>query len=460
MSDYNVDRTSHIDIVDNPDVKAFLNNCDYMRAPTGNEIDDVASHFLTIPDTEYDLPQKVISIDGSNYEASVRKELPFTRVGFVKISNLLIKRNALKRLSEGSFVNPFEVAKLSKDNSSLSFTLPSTNMCYKGERNVRDSFRRALDEILYNCRFWEKDASTSLRTTLFRMASLRSGDVGVENDKLVLFKCPSCSAENLELWDIPEVQRCPHCGNIVYPSDCLRIWEDVGDAGSNQSALTRFTNAIMHLLVVHYIRFLKEKSPDSYLNALTDLCFIVNGPLAIFGNPAWLHASILKYLYDINKELIDSGRAPIIVMGILKNGAICDYFKMIGPSVSKNSIYAVSDEFRDKYINFDREPSSTTFGAETYYGQDFLLKTETGKLFVFNALLPFKDKHNKAIFKKEKANLLNYKNIGTYIELIKEFECDLDSTSIVPIALAQRYTAISLEPGGQVLDLLAKSNFE
>ena len=373
---------------------------------------------------------------------------------------MLIRRNALKSLSEGNFVNPFEVAKLSKDNSSLSFALPSTNMCYKGESNVRDSFRKALDEILYNCRFWEKDASTSLRTTLFRMASLRSNDVDSENDKLVLFKCPSCSAENLELWDIPEVQRCPYCGNIVYPSDCLRIWEDVGDAGSNQSALTRFTNAIMHLLVVHYIRFLKEKSPDSYLNALTDLCFIVSGPLAVFGNPAWLHASILKYLYDINKELVDSGRAPIIVMGVLKAGAICDYFKMIGPSVKKNSIYAVSDEFRNKYINFDREPSSTTFGAETYYGQDFLLKTETGKLFVFNALLPYRDKHNKIVFKKEKSNLLNYKNIGTYIELIEEFECDLDSTSIVPIALAQRYTAISLEPGGQVLDLLAKSNFQ
>lgn len=327
MSDYNVDRTSHIDIVDNPDVRVFLENCDYMKAPTGNEINDITNHFLTIPDAEYDLPQKVISIDGSNYEASVRKELPFTRVGFVKISNLLIRRNTLKSLSEGNFVNPFEVAKLSKDNSSLSFALPSTNMCYKGESNVRDSFRKALDEILYNCRFWEKDASTSLRTTLFRMASLRSNDVGSENDKLVLFKCPSYSAENLELWDIPEVQRCPHCGNIVYPSDCLRIWEDVGVAGSNQSALTRFTNAIMHLLVVHYIRFLKEKSPDSYLNALTDLCFIVSGPLAVFGNPAWLHASILKYLYDINKELVDSGRAPIIVMGVLKTGAIVTILK-------------------------------------------------------------------------------------------------------------------------------------
>ena len=50
MSDYNVDRTSHIDIVDNPDVRVFLENCDYMKAPTGNEINDITNHFLTIPD--------------------------------------------------------------------------------------------------------------------------------------------------------------------------------------------------------------------------------------------------------------------------------------------------------------------------------------------------------------------------------------------------------------------------
>ena len=326
MSNYHIDRTSHIDIVENPDVKEFLDNCDYMREPTGNEINDIISHFVSVPDMEFDLPQKVISIDGSNYEASIREELPFTRIGFVKISNLLIKRNDFKKLSEGNFVNPFEVAKLNKNNSSLYFALPSTNMCYKGEDNVRNSFRKTMDEALYNCRFSEFDASTSLRTTLFRMAALRSGNSSTDTDKLVLFKCPTCSAENLELWDIPEVQRCPHCGNVIYPSDCLRIWEDVGDSGSNQSALTRFTNAIMHLLVVHYVRLLKEKNPDSYLNSLSDLCFIINGPLAVFGNPAWLHSSILKYLYDVNKELIDSGRPPIIVMGILKSGAICDFF--------------------------------------------------------------------------------------------------------------------------------------
>lgn len=457
MPDYSIDRTSHIDIVKNPDVKAFLDNCDYMKDPTENEINDIVGNFIPVPDAEFDLPQKIISIDGSNYEASVREELPFTRVGFVKISNLLIKRNDFKKLSDGVFVNPFKVAKMSQNNTFLSFALPSTNMCYKGEYNVRNSFRKAMDEALYHCRFLESDSSTSLMTTLFRMSALRSEKVGTDKDKMILFKCPLCNSENLELWDVPEIQRCPYCGNVVYPSDCLRIWEDVGDLSSNQSALTRFTNALMHLLVVHYIRFLKEKCPDSYLNALADLCFIINGPLAIFGNPAWLHSSILKYLYDVNKELTDSGRHPIIVMGVLKSGPICDYFKIIGSHVAKNSIFSVSDEFRDKYINFNRQPSSTTFGAETYYGHDFLLKTENGKLYVFNALLPYRDKHNKAKFKSEKANLLNYPNIGTYVKLIKEFECDLDSSSIVPIALAKKYATISLEPGGKVLDLLAKA---
>ena len=129
-------------------------------------------------------------------------------------------------------------------------------MKYKGEMSVRDGFRRALDESLYNCRFDDSDPSTSVRTTLFRLASHRAENSG--NDKLTLFKCPSCGAEKIELWDIPEKQLCPHCQNVVYPSDCLRIWEDVGDAGSNQSALTRFTNSFMHILIAHYIRYLKE----------------------------------------------------------------------------------------------------------------------------------------------------------------------------------------------------------
>lgn len=43
---------------------------------------------------------------------------------------------------------------------------------------------------------------------------------------------------------------------------------------------------------------------------------------------------------------------------------------------------------------------------------------------------------------------------------IDHFESDLNVNAVVPIALAHRYTAISLSPGGRVLDILTKDALE
>lgn len=41
-------------------------------------------------------------------------------------------------------------------------------------------------------------------------------------------------------------------------------------------------------------------------------------------------------------------------------------------------------------------------------------------------------------------------------ERLDEFDCDLSEGKIVPVVLSEKYTAISLEPGATVLDLLTK----
>lgn len=116
-----------------------------------------------------------------------------------------------------------------------------------------------MDEALYKQRFIESDPRTSIRTTLFYIAAHRTGKLHSDTpNRLFLHKCPTCEAEMIEVWDIPEVQKCPHCGERVYPSDCLRIWEEVHDSASNQLALTRFTNAIMHILKI-ILQFLRKK---------------------------------------------------------------------------------------------------------------------------------------------------------------------------------------------------------
>lgn len=123
------------------------------------------------------------------------------------------------------------------------------------------------------------------------------------------------------------------------------------------------------------------------------------------------------------------------------------------------SLMCVSDDFRNMYIDFNRDPSSTTFGAETYYGQDFIYKSQKGKIFVFDLPYPFPNKNNKELFKYEKSRIENYiEMLNPAIQLIDEFDCDLQDGKIVPIVLSERYTSISLEPGTTVLDILSKMN--
>lgn len=458
MTHDTADKTTHIDIVQNPDIKTFLDECNYMVPPTGNELAEIVSNFISVPSWDKGLPTKIIAIDGSSYEATVNPQIPFTRFGFVKIGHLLINRDSFKGLNSGKFVDPFAVARLSEDNSSLLFSFPSSNMSYKGQKSVRDSFRLAMDEALYKQRFTESDPRTSIRTTLFHIAANRTGKLHSDiPNRLFLHKCPSCEAEMIEVWDIPEVQKCPHCGEYVYPSDCLRIWEEVHDAASNQLALTRFTNAMMHILIIHYVRHLKERFPNSYLGALSNMCFFIDGPLAVNGTAAWIKSILQKCIYDVNAELQAAEMPPLMVVGLQKSGKLYDYIHLIGDSIRPDSIYCVTDDFRNSYVDFNKTPSSTTYGNETYYGQDFLMKTKSGKLFVFTVPYPFPNKDNIATFKQEKSNIERYLNIGAYTRLIEDFESDLYESAVVPIALAQKYTAISLQPGGKVLDILAQS---
>ena len=454
------DKTSHGDIVKNPDIQAFLQDCKYMIEPTEADIQAVKSKFITPPEYQNPLPDNLLSIDGSNYEASIRDDIPCTRIGYVKIGNLLIKRDQFNSLQNGGpFINPFKVAALKENNSSITFALPSSNIKYKGQLTVRDGFRLALDQALYEVRTIPSNPATSLRSTLFKLAAYRTGAFAPsEEGTLVLHACPTCKGEKITVKDISEEQLCPHCGETIYPSDCLRIWEEVTDSVSNQMALTRFMNVVEHIFTIHYIRVIRDMNPQSFVDILSNICFFVDGPLAVFGNSAWIHLSIMKFLNEINTTMERHGKYPIMILGLQKSGIVHDYLQLIGKTLQSNSIYCLEDEFRYKYVAFDKTPSASTFGSETYYGQDFLFKTASGRIFVFDVPYPFKDKQGTISFAEEKSKISNYKNLGAYTRLIEDFECDLYENAVIPIALAHKYTAISLEPGSKVLDLLSKSN--
>ena len=191
MSDYNsADKTTHFEIVNNPDVQLFLNDCKYFNEPTGEEAIEVASLFSKISIQE---------------EANINDNLPFTRVGYVKIGNILIRRDRFNSLGKEKFIDPFKVAKVEQQNLSTIFAFPGSNMQYKGQATTRDGFRLALDNYMHMYRSDESDYKTSLRSTLFELAKYRAkAKSSSDNQSIILHVCPSCKAENIPVFNVEE----------------------------------------------------------------------------------------------------------------------------------------------------------------------------------------------------------------------------------------------------------------
>jgi hypothetical protein len=287
-----------------------------------------------------------------------------------------------------------------------------------------------------------------------------------EPRRLKIYKCPNCKRPDydekgipkqpqIELQDISDSQYCPYCEKEVYPSDCLRLWEEVSEYQSNESVMSRFMQVVEHLLPIHYVRYLVDLVENSLIS-LGSLAFFVDRPLAIFGTAAWLHKSIMNYLAEVNKQLSDIGQPRLLMIGLQKTGQVVDHVNLIERYVQRNRIFAINDDYRYQYI-CGRDPVEKGFGNETYYGQDFIYKTPSGRTFVFALPYPFASKENSSlVFHQAKTETWRYTDLSRAIALINHFECDLYENAVIPIALANRYTAISLVPGGRVLDLLTR----
>lgn len=358
------------------------------------------------------------------------------------------------RVLNGRFVDPFRVAKLEAGNEALTLTLPSANIRWRGRDSVRTGFRAALDAELYRIRTNPADPDTSLRTTLFHLAAKREGKLETNDPhRLLLHACPTCGHAEVPVIDTPDPQACPACGAEVFPADVLRIWELVTENQSNVAALTRVMSTVEHLVPMHYIRYFADTS----LPVLAQAAFFVDGPLAVFGNAAWMHAAIMRYLWDVNRRLHNRGLNPLLIVGLQKTGQIVDYVNLIDKYIPLDSIMAIDDDYRYEYIYGQRDPAGQGFGYEIYYGQDFIYKTASGRTFVMALPYPYRTKREPGVdFIHAKAELGNYPDLPRALRLIRHFESDLYRNAVIPVALAHRYTAISLAPGGQALDRLTR----
>lgn len=439
----------HADFIRNPDVQSFLSSCDYLREPSDEEGKALASRFIAAPKSASPmLPKFVVASDASKSDTPINDKLPSTQVGFLKVSHVLIKMDAYAGLLDPTnrFVDPFKVAEMHRSASPLTFTMPGSNIRYKGIKSVRHGFRKALfDQLSAN--------RGDPQSPMILINSLRS----IAGTALEVRSCPTCSDGKATFsFTAGDVEVCAGCGSEVFISDWLRLHEGISDFGDNSSAMTRMMNAVEHLMLGAYIKQVSDIHPG----ALADIAFVLDGPLAVFGEPAKLSFRLQALIYFVNERLAQLGLNPMLVVGLQKTGGVMNHALLLERFLDDGMLRIVDDDYRNEYITGSDNPSAN-FGNETYYGQDFLFKTERGRMFNFALPYPFPDKNYKGggrAFAVAKAEIVRYgEQIQRACDLIRHFEMDLYDNAIVPVALAHRHASISMVPGGRVLNLLVRS---
>jgi hypothetical protein len=275
--------------------------------------------------------------------------------------------------SGSRLIDPFAMNRLQENTTAISLALPSTNLRYGSDTNVADGFRRRVDEIFRGDATETGSRRERLIDTLFELAA-RSDRNGRRREdqtpELIVHRCPRCRTSRDFVFDpgTPSLV-CDGdgdgdaCGATVFSTDVLRLHEAFTDLGGNEETLTRVMNAVEHILLAHYIRIAAADN----LSGLSDVCFMLDGPLAIFGQPAWLNKPMLRLINEVRERQRQLGRNPFLLIGLQKQGQVADHLALIGRHLTPDTMLAVSDDYRGRYIK-QTDPTAN-FGDETYYGQ-------------------------------------------------------------------------------------------
>jgi hypothetical protein len=436
-------KLGHTPLVESEFVQSQLKK--YKTPPPPTDVPPVPSDLLlplaSLP-TPLSRPNWLLAFDGSDLEVAVREEYPSTRLGFIQIAGVLVYLDKLLSEAQKRFVDPAAVENASRE-SLLPLVLSSSNVCRSDATSVRDSWRMDIFD-LFKQPVVEGQALLGIYMQLLSLAGRTN-----ESGEVTLPRCsatPDCGRLKI---DVPPTGRaCPSCGGALFPTDAIRIHEEVLELNANVTALGRLRTLLEHLVMLAYLSYLFERQP----HVLGSVAFILDGPLALFGPQAPLKRAILDYLQTVARSLQQKGYRPPLMVGVEKTGQFAEHAAQISKHIPQQVLMRLPDPYIYERILTTRSVGASEFGEDTYYGRKFFYKTATAQMLTIT--VPCLDpKHLQGVAPDDPSA---YATLPTTLALLDTIGTRLYEDALIPVALAHSYAAIPLKIGTQVLTLLGK----
>jgi hypothetical protein len=391
------------------------------------------------------LPRLIVAIDGSDAEVPVVNGYPGARVGYCTVASVLIDLALVDQLDTSRPVNPQRFRETEKA-STIDAALPGSNVVTRRQTSARVSFREELYDLFQNTVVDEEDRVPLIETyeSLLRLKPR-------EAQKCPYSESSGCQASS---YISPRITDCPGCKQPVFSTDALRIHERFNDVGANGEAFAYVRQVWERILLIHLLRCFETRN---LLDRMDKIGFFIDGPLAVFGPPAWLSAAISAELKRINALVRKQTNNDLIIVGIEKTGEFVAHFDEIDVTETAGQNLFEPGEYTlltDAYIKkrIHQSSSARRYGQDTYFGRKFYYKTKNGARIV--ASIPFLDEAQDTIATDEAAI---YPRFTAVCALLDRLVSSRYANAVTPLVSAHAEASIPLNLGGKVLKQLAQA---
>ncbi|MFI9557896.1 hypothetical protein [Nonomuraea endophytica] len=379
----------------------------------------------------------VIGVDGSLMVVPVRDGLPSVRYGYAQAAAIWLDIEAMQAQRQERFVNPVALHEAVK-SSLISMDMPVAGAYLREGMSIQDSWRECVDQL-----FREKKVEVNrLDQSLLQLLMLLHGRPG-EPANTVPVDCPRQECRRTDV-AVPQAGRtCPGCGHMLWPTDCLRIYEEVVEDGENRGALGRLMQVVELLVLVGLSTLLWQQSRTELF---ASTLFIVDGPMAVYGPPAKLRARALTYFQHMTST------AGPFICGVEKSGTAVDYARtLVRHEVLKPGDLLVVDA--DVLAKMTNAGNPLAYGSETYWGRKFFYRSLDGRVVVITVLpasgAPYDDRGGQP-------DPTAYPSLAAVLDVVDRTGSSMYRDGLIPVALAHSKAAYPIGVGTDVLRLVAR----
>ncbi|WP_422860655.1 hypothetical protein ACOKFD_07440 [Flagellimonas sp. S174] len=435
-------RISHSYIINDEEVKEYLNNCEIPVESENVVLNESLKHnirYLQKNSIEF-----IVTVDGESTTIPVKKSFPSSLITFFQFGSLLIQRSHLDEMEQKPFVSPSDINQLKKIEREK-FVLPTKNVALKKGIDFRTIVREAIHDFFKK----EHSGSTPLLNTLYWFI-FEMYDTSSKKKPYKLSKCPHCETKDIYL-DKDEMNFSNYswnctvdkCRKEILITDVFRLFEKI-DKHENADAVSIITyleNVIESFFIVHTIKSLLEIE-DGLVNRFL---FVKDGPLSFGGETANMNSlmqNLITHLCKSNK---------ISLVGVENSGPFVDHARQIKDRLNPGQVFLLNNEHIYDYIKFG-DPKTQRYGSTSYYSGKFIYKSFDERIYVLT--LPVEN-HNTYYDQPELEDLNNIEEILMNVDKLR---CDIYENAIIPVAIANKLISLTNHPSSQILERFAKKS--